>query len=147
MKPKDILLVVLQFILFILFISVPSGIAATFFLQLVAFLLTVSGIIIVAIALMNLGNNLTPFPTPKKDGTLITSGIYKWIRHPVYTGILLSVFGIALYSLNLPRLIIFMLLCFLFFYKARYEETLLKDQFPEYPNYAGKAGMFLPKFF
>ena len=44
------------------------------------------GLSLMALAALQLNRNLSPFPSPKKKSRLITSGAYKYVRHPIYTG-------------------------------------------------------------
>jgi protein-S-isoprenylcysteine O-methyltransferase Ste14 len=66
------------------------------------------------------------------------------MRHPIYSGILLFVFGYAIYSQNEYRLIIAVALLILFYFKSSYEERLLKRKFPNYTYYQQKTGRFFP---
>ncbi|MEO6232587.1 MAG: isoprenylcysteine carboxylmethyltransferase family protein [Ferruginibacter sp.] len=105
------------------------------------------GLIIIITALLSLNKNISPFPSPRQQAVLITSGPFKLIRHPIYTGILMFTCGVGLYTENITRLIIFLLLLLLFNLKARYEEILLVKKFPAYTDYKKHTGMFLPKFY
>jgi protein-S-isoprenylcysteine O-methyltransferase Ste14 len=145
MPLKDLILVSTQLVLFILFALAGSGYANHFWLSFAAFILTLSGIIICATALIQLGENLTPVPTPRKSGKLVETGIYKFIRHPIYTGLVLIVTGIAIYNLSYQRLIITGIIFFFFLYKLKYEESLLKEKYPDYANYIKRTGRMFPK--
>jgi protein-S-isoprenylcysteine O-methyltransferase Ste14 len=142
---KDLVLVTIQIVLFLLFAFAGSGYAVNFWLSLSAFLLTFGGIIICGVSLLQLGSNLTPVPTPKKNGQLVETGIYKYIRHPIYTGLILTVAGIAVYNLSYPRMIITAIILFFFLYKSRYEESLLIEKYPGYTEYMKKTGRLFPK--
>jgi len=145
MKTKDFLLVILQFLLFIIFIVFPAGFGPPLIFPFISFILTVGGLLLIAISLFHLGSNITPFPTPVNHSTLITHGIYKIIRHPIYTGILFITLGIAFYTASYPRLAVTALLFILFHYKSRYEEQMLIEKFPGYVDYKLNTGRFLPK--
>jgi len=102
------------------------------------------GILIIVISLLQLNNNLSPFPTPKTGSKLIQNGVYKFVRHPIYTGIILMTFGYGLY-LNSPyKVIIAIVLYILFYFKSSYEEQRLKSVFSDYENYKTKTGRFFP---
>lgn len=145
MPVKDLILVSVQLVLFLLFAFAGSGYANNFWLSLSAFILTLSGILICGAALLQLGQNLTPVPTPKKSGHLVETGVYKHIRHPIYTGLILTVAGVALYNLSYPRIFITVVIWFFFEYKSRYEETLLIEKYPEYTGYMKKTGRLFPR--
>lgn len=102
------------------------------------------GILIVAFALIQLNKYLTPFPSPKKNSKLLRTGLYKYIRHPIYAGIILCSTGYGLFSESLWKLVVSGLLYLLFYLKSRYEENLLKDHFLEYKNYQKVTGRFFP---
>jgi protein-S-isoprenylcysteine O-methyltransferase Ste14 len=87
---------------------------------------------------------LTAEPLPKENGTLSTNGLYKYVRHPMYTSVLLLSFGIAVASGSLLKYLLFALLLVLFIYKSRYEETYLQMQYPAYKKYAKNTPRFIP---
>ena len=144
-NPKDIMFVGIQIILFVVYIFRFSKIdfAIPHWVQMVGMLLWIAGIITSLTALITLSRNLSPFPTPKPNSELIQSGIYKYVRHPIYSGILLFTLGFSLYSENTLRLVIFLLLLVLFRFKAVYEEKLLQNKFSDYEEYKNKTRMFI----
>lgn len=113
-------------------------------LQFVALPLAVGGIGIVLVALIQLKTNLTAFPTPKANGTLIQVGLYKYMRHPIYGGIILSTMGIGLFTGSLWQLSIGVILWILFYFKSSYEERLLSNTYVDYSNYKLTTSRFFP---
>ncbi len=107
---------------------------------------TVLGFFIAVGSVFALRKSLSVFPSPKVHAELIESGVYRFIRHPIYTGILFTTAGYAVYSGNGLRFLVFLALCALFWFKASYEEKLLSKKFANYERYKTKAGMFLPRF-
>ncbi|MEY3407151.1 MAG: hypothetical protein RL038_212, partial [Actinomycetota bacterium] len=98
-----------------------------------------------AIALIQLGKSLTPTPVPKDEGNLVTSGLYNYVRHPIY-GLLILGFGlIALTSQNFLSMGLWAILVLWFNLKARFEEQLLSLKYPQYMEYAKSRGKFFPK--
>ncbi len=95
----------------------------------------VPGIAILTTALWQLRNFLSPFPAPRSHTQLVTKGIFKYSRHPVYTGLMLSFGGYACYSGDLSKMILSLLIVFFFYLKSGYEEQLLEERFSEYGNY------------
>ena len=144
MTLKDLLFVIAQVFLFLVFIAFPGGFAAPFGIQLLAFVMVTGGALLTATSMMRLGSGLTPSPRPDEKSKLITSGVYKYIRHPIYSGIILILTGISVYSLNFPRGLLTLLLLILFYYKSRYEEELLLLRYPEYRDYMKHTGRFFP---
>jgi protein-S-isoprenylcysteine O-methyltransferase Ste14 len=144
---KDIFFVSIQFVLFVAYLFRISNIdfTAHHWLQYAGLFFSISGIIIALASLFTLNQNLSVFPTPKQSAELIQSGAYKYIRHPIYSGILFFTFGFSLYSENTLRLLIFFALLILFRFKATYEEKLLQEKFSNYACFKKKAGMFFPR--
>ena len=106
-----------------------------------------AGMLIGFVAVLQLNVHLSPFPSPLPGAKLITNGLFKYVRHPIYTGILLSGVGFAIISTSGYRLIITFLLYVLFHFKAKYEEQQLQQAFDSYSAYKRKTGRFLPKLF
>jgi len=103
------------------------------------------GVGIIVWGVISLNDNLTPMPRPKKTGDLISNGIYRFIRHPIYTGIFLSLLGYALYCQSGFRLTIACLMLLVFYYKSDYEESLLLERYEGYVAYKKKTGRFFPR--
>lgn len=146
LKAKDILFVSLQLLLFILFFLLPSQQGWQFpsWVKVAFLVIAIMGLLIAILALLQLRGNLSPFPRPVSEGTLIQTGLYKRIRHPVYTGLLLFFFGYAIWELSLFKLFIASLLLLLFYFKSSYEEKLLVEKFPEYREYKKRSYRFFP---
>ncbi|KAK9825780.1 hypothetical protein WJX74_007150 [Apatococcus lobatus] len=90
-------------------------------------------------------DNLSPFPTPLDDSRLITTGIYGFVRHPMYAGLLYSAWGLAAASANPARLLLALGLTLLLNKKADLEETRMSERHSDYPEYAKAVGRFAPK--
>ncbi|WP_317192708.1 methyltransferase family protein [Gelidibacter pelagius] len=95
------------------------------------------------IALLQLNTKLSPFPSPVASGKLITKGAYRISRHPIYTALIFSGFGYAIYSSSLYKILITGILLILFYYKSVYEERLLNHKFPEYQDYKKRTRRFI----
>jgi protein-S-isoprenylcysteine O-methyltransferase Ste14 len=92
------------------------------------------------------GRKLTPLPEPNPTLGLQRTGVYAVIRHPMYTGLLLSVFGLAI-LLQKPLAIVGATALTAFFnLKAREEERRLQRNYPEYADYQRATGRFLPRW-
>lgn len=144
---KDYWLVGTQFFLFFLFL-IPFGFGFTVpqWLEIPSLIIAILGVLMVVIAIFNLDKSLTAFPTPKAGSQLITSGLYSFARHPIYTGVLLTVFGFSFYTASVARLLISLALLILFYIKTNYEEHKLSQKYPDYLQYKSKVGRFFPKF-
>lgn len=104
------------------------------------------GIFIIILSMLQLNKNLSPFPTPRKNSELVTTGLFKYVRHPIYSGILIAAFFLAFYFNSGYKMLIFALLLILFYYKSEFEEKELMRKFPEYESYRANTGRFFPKF-
>ena len=98
-------------------------------------------------ARVNLGRNWGTPMTKKEDPELVTSGPYRLVRHPIYSGILAAGLGTGL-ALSWYWLIPVGLAAIYFVYGAAVEEGYLAEQFPtEYPAYRRSTKMLVPFVF
>ena len=103
-----------------------------------------TGIALAIWARVYLGRNWGMPTSQKADPELVTSGPYRFVRHPIYTGILIALLGTAL-ATNLLGLIIVGLLGAYFYYSASVEEKNLTATFPTaYPAYRASTKMLIP---
>jgi protein-S-isoprenylcysteine O-methyltransferase Ste14 len=113
-------------------------------LQWLGLALAGSGVLLVFAGLVALGRALTPFPHPREGAQLVTRGVYRLVRHPVYTGLLVGAFGWALAWLSVAGVAYSALLAVFFDRKARREERWLRSRFPEYAAYERRVRRFIP---
>ncbi len=110
-------------------------------------LLTAMGVALSIWARVSLGANWSGTVTLKDDHELISKGLYRWIRHPIYTGILLAMIGTALIRGHLRGWVGFLIVLAAFYFKARREEGFLRQEFGDgFEEHARRTGMFLPKW-
>jgi protein-S-isoprenylcysteine O-methyltransferase Ste14 len=113
---------------------------------LVGVLLTFVGVGISIWARLSLGSNWSGMVTLKLDHELVQKGLYRWIRHPIYTGILTGFIGTAMIQGHLRGWLGFAILLFSFYFKARREERFLREEFgPGFEEHVRRTGMFLPR--
>ncbi|MBS1677913.1 MAG: isoprenylcysteine carboxylmethyltransferase family protein [Actinobacteria bacterium] len=113
--------------------------------------LPVLGTVIVACGLafavwarVHIGRNWGMPMTIKAEPELVTSGPYRLIRHPIYTGILTAAVGTAL-AINLLALAVAAVLAVFFVYSATVEERNMVAIFPNaYPAYRARTKMLIP---
>ena len=103
--------------------------------------------LIMVIAVINLGKNLTPLPCPKDNAILIQNGLYQFVRHPIYFGVLLAALAWLLIFPRIYILIYAIGLFFLFDSKARREEIWLVERFPDYRDYQGRVKKLIPAIY
>ncbi len=110
-------------------------------------LLTAAGVTVAFWARWHLGANWSGVVTLKEGHELIRTGPYRNIRHPIYTGILLALFGTVVVTGELRGLLAVAIAWLSFYWKARREESFLSQEFGEkFAAHAKQTGMFLPKF-
>jgi protein-S-isoprenylcysteine O-methyltransferase Ste14 len=110
--------------------------------------LTALGILFAFWARFHLGRNWSGNVTIKTDHELIRTGPYARIRHPIYTGILLALFGTGLANDLWRSALGFGLVLFGFWLKARREESVLEREFGvRFVEHVRATGMFVPRVF
>jgi uncharacterized membrane protein len=92
-----------------------------------------------------LGRNWSGTVTLKQDHELIRGGPYRWVRHPIYTGILLAVLGSAIATGEWRGPLGFALITISLLRKIKIEERVLTEQFGEaYKRYQAEVPALLP---
>jgi protein-S-isoprenylcysteine O-methyltransferase Ste14 len=87
---------------------------------------------------------LTVFPEPKTQFNLVESGPYRYMRHPMYTAVLMAALGLAIESHHWLNWLIFSLLVCILLLKISHEEKLLMAAFPAYKNYCQRTKKLIP---
>ena len=107
--------------------------------------LVATGAAIAVLAGLRLGPNLTPTPLPKEDGELVTAGFYQYVRHPIYTGVLLAAAGVLVFQASIAHIVGFVMVWGVLTIKALGEEKMLAEKYEGYASYATRTGRFLPR--
>lgn len=107
--------------------------------------LFLGGLAIIALAALGLGAGLTPTPVPTERGSLITTGFYRHVRHPIYTGVLGVITGMTLRSGSFIHLAVAVVTIVFFDRKAAWEEQQLRNWYTGYVDYAAKTPKFVPQ--
>ena len=144
--------VAIQFLLFVLIFFVPLlapnlvewpnpwatiGVGLGVVLGLIGALTALAGV-------LSLGQNLTAVPYPKEDASLVESGIFRFVRHPIYSGIILSSLGWGLLSNSLLTLLLALVLFIFFDVKSRREEQWLSEKYADYTTYQTRVRKLIP---
>jgi protein-S-isoprenylcysteine O-methyltransferase Ste14 len=88
------------------------------------------------------------FGRERSEPGVINSGVFKWLRHPIYTGAILFYLGASLITLSLASALFWLLIIAFYIWISRYEEGILIEKFGEdYLKYKKKTGMLFPKLF
>lgn len=104
----------------------------------------VAGVVVMLVGGTALGRGLTAVPLPNEHARLRTGGLYRIVRHPIYTGLLLTMGSLMVASGSVPRLVVLAVLLGLLTGKARWEEGHLARRFAGYPAYAARTPRFVP---
>lgn len=112
-------------------------------------MMILAGAGISAKALWDLGvKNVSIWPAPVPDGTLKTEGLYEIVRHPIYSGLLLSSIGFAVATHSPARLAVCVGLAVLLAKKINVEEDFLLEAYGDYADYQDKVPYkILPKVY
>jgi protein-S-isoprenylcysteine O-methyltransferase Ste14 len=104
-----------------------------------AFVIDVCATVILFFAWYALRASLQVSPIPKEGAALVTSGIYRYVRHPMYIGVLLFGLGFVLTNINWISILIWMALLATLIYKARFEDALLLIKHSHASTYQSKT--------
>lgn len=119
----------------------PDGVIVT----AVGVSVLLAGLLLAWRSVRALGANLTPGVEPLAHASLVTSGPYRYIRHPIYTAVILILTGYTLVLGNvLLGAAVFLGALVYFEGKARAEERWLRQRMPEYTDYARRVPRLIP---
>jgi protein-S-isoprenylcysteine O-methyltransferase Ste14 len=93
---------------------------------------------------LDLRENLTPFPKPLPGARLVDTGSYGLVRHPIYGGLIIGAAGWALFMASPLALLLAPALAVFFDLKSRREELWLSEQFAGYAAYRSRTRRLLP---
>ena len=141
----EIFLVFLQFFIIILhffkweFIPQKQIIQVSPLFYLVGFFIIIIALIILLVAIKDLGRNLSPFPRPINNNNLVTTGIYRFTRHPMYYSLIFISFGIFITKLSIYYLFLSISLVLIIKFKIALEEKYLSNKFKNYLLYKNEV--------
>jgi len=141
----EIILVFLQFFIISLhflkweFIPEKQIIQVTPFYYFLGFLIITIAFIILLVAIKDLGRNLSPFPRPINNSNLVTKGIYRFIRHPMYYSLIFISFGVFIIKLSIYYLFLSTSLILIIKFKIALEEQYLNNKFKNYLLYKNEV--------
>ena len=126
------------------FLTRSSLFAPTAALLWIGAVLTAVGVAVAIWARLYIGRNWSPRPAMKEKHELVTGGPYAFVRHPIYSGILLATLGTALTGTAFGAiLLVFMGAVFLS--RVGREERIMLDLFPgAYPSYQSRTKRLIP---
>ena len=141
----DLMLVFLQFFIISLhffqweFIPQKKRIQASPFSYLLGILIIIISFIIMLVSIKDLGRNLSPFPRPIDSSDLVTSGIYRFIRHPMYYSLIFISIGVFIIKLSIYYLFLTISLALIIKFKIALEEKYLISKFKNYLLYKNEV--------
>ena len=106
---------------------------------LVGVLIIIIALIILLVAIKDLGRNLSPFPRPLKNSNLVTTGIYGFTRHPMYYSIIFISLGFFITKLSIYYLFLSISLYLIIKFKIALEEQYLNNKFKNYLLYKNEV--------
>jgi protein-S-isoprenylcysteine O-methyltransferase Ste14 len=125
-------------------ISIADAGAAQVIFVLGWLLYLISGVLFLSgVAVLRRARAFSVFPRPVA-GQLVESGPYRFVRHPIYAGLIAGALGLALIRLSPATLLATVLLFVVLELKRRREETWLTSRFPGYAAYRTRTRALLP---
>jgi protein-S-isoprenylcysteine O-methyltransferase Ste14 len=110
-----------------------------------ALVLVAAGLAFTVWARVQLGTNWSGSVTLKEGHELVRSGPYAYVRHPIYTGLLVALLGTAVACGELRALIGLAVVAAAFVRKLRIEERFMRESFPEqYARYSAEVPALIP---
>ena len=106
---------------------------------LIGILIIIIAFIIMLVAIKDLGRNLSPFPRPINNSNLVTKGIYRFMRHPMYFSLIFISFGVFITKLSTYYLFLSISLGLIIKFKIALEEKYLKNKFNNYLLYKNEV--------
>ena len=120
--------------------SSPQG------LMVVGVVVLIAGLVLAAVAFVQLGSSLTPLPEPMPNAELKAQGLYGFCRHPLYLAVLVCALGMALIKGGVLHPLLLLGLTVLLRGKAKREEQALLRHYPDYGAYQQRVPAFFPGF-
>ena len=141
----DLMLVFLQFFIISLhffqweFLPQKQIIQASPFSYFLGILIILIAFIVMLVSIKDLGKNLSPFPRPINNSNLVTKGIYRFTRHPMYYSLIFISFGVFITKLTIYYLFLSISLFLIIKFKIALEEQYLINKFKNYLLYKNEV--------
>ena len=101
-------------------------------------------LIVSASAILRAAGSFAAEPRPRADGTLVDSGLYRYVRHPLYAGLIVTGIGAGLARLAWIEFALTAALFVVLDLKRRREEAWLVEQYPGYAAYRARTKALVP---
>jgi len=106
---------------------------------LIGISIIIIALMVMLVAIKELGRSLSPFPRPINNSNLVTTGIYRFTRHPMYYSLIFISFGIFIIELSTYYLFLLISLALIIKFKIVLEEQYLNNKFKNYLIYKNKV--------
>ena len=115
--------------------SGPLQLAGT----VVGIVLISAGLVLAFRGFVDLDRALTPLPRPRDGAELVETGVYALVRHPIYSGLILTAFGWGIAQASIVSVALAVVLAAFLRVKSAREEAWLEQRFPAYPAYCART--------
>ncbi|RCW48718.1 isoprenylcysteine carboxylmethyltransferase family protein [Halanaerobium sp. ST460_2HS_T2] len=115
------------------------------FLTILGTIFIILGTAIRGIAIKKLGKFFSRDVENWKNQKIVKTGIYKYIRHPAYTGNILQIIGFPLILNSYYSLLLSFITILVFLWRIKVEEEFLIEKLPEYKKYMEETKRLIPK--
>jgi protein-S-isoprenylcysteine O-methyltransferase Ste14 len=112
--------------------------------QVAGIVVSVGGLLLMYRGYIDLRQSFSPLPRPTEQASLTQRGVYRRLRHPIYTGVVLAAIGWGISHASLLALALSVVLAVVLDLKARREEVWLRQRYPDYGQYASRTKKFVP---
>lgn len=85
-------------------------------------------------------------PEPRSDAPLIAHGIYRWVRHPMYTSVLLIAASMVIHVRSWFAVLVWCALATVLTLKSHYEDALWREREAGAADYQRRVGRFVPRW-
>ena len=141
----DLMLVFLQFFIISLhffqweFLPQKKIIQSSPFYYLMGILIIIIAFIIMLVSIKDLGRNLSPFPRPLNNSNLVTTGFYRFTRHPMYYSLIFISIGDFIIKFSIYYLFLTISLALIIKFKIALEEKYFMNKFKNYLLYKNEG--------
>ncbi len=124
----------------LLFISDMEAVITTPYLMVIVG----AGLSLMIVSAIQLGRSYSSFTRPRASGVFVRRGIYRYVRHPIYTGLMIVSLAFLLSRPTLPVGTTYLLIVLVTNVRAGIEEGQLKEAYAEYPEYRRSTKRYIP---
>lgn len=103
-----------------------------------------AGLSLMIVSAIQLGRSYSSLTQPRASGVFVRRGIYRYVRHPIYTGFMIVSLAFLLSRPTLPVGAAYLLIVLVTNVRAAMEERLLEEKYPEYPEYRRSTKRYIP---